>query len=64
MAELAAMTEKMTLEKKNKRRAAKASKDVDMDDDKAPKIQIKSKAIKKTQREANRFKKSRRQLLH
>ena len=38
MAELAALTEKMTLEKKNKRRAAKASKDVEMGDEKAPKI--------------------------
>ena len=43
---------------------AKAKKDVDMADDKVPKIQIKSKAIQKTKREQNRFKKSKRQLLN
>ena len=49
MAELAALTEQMTLDKKNKRRANK--EDAEMDDDKMPKIQINSKPIKKTQRE-------------
>ena len=68
MDELAALTEKMTLDKKAKIRERKAkgrkSADVDMNDGDVPKIQIKSKPIKKTQREMNRFKKSRKQLLH
>ena len=68
MDELAALTEKMTLDKKAKIRERKAkgrkSDNVDMNDGDVPKIQIKSKSIKKTQREKNRFKKSRKQLLH
>ena len=63
MDELAQLTEKMTLEKKQKRRRAKAG-DVDMDDEKAPKVSAKSKGIKKTMREQKRYKKSRKQLLH
>ena len=50
MEELAAMTEKMTLDKKNKRRQKKGDM-MEVDDEKVPKIQIKSKAIKKTKRE-------------
>ena len=50
MEELAAMTEKMTLDKKNKRKQKKGDM-MDVDDEKVPKIQIKSKAIKKTKRE-------------
>ena len=70
MDELAALTEKMTLDKKAKIRERKAKgrksngADVDMNDADVPKIQIKSKAIKKTQREKNRFKKSRKQLIN
>ena len=49
MDELAALTEKMTLDKKAKIRERKAkgrkSADVDMNDGDVPKIQIKSKAI-------------------
>lgn len=44
MDELAMLTEKMTLEKKQ-RRSKKVSTDADMDDATTPKIQIKSKAI-------------------
>ena len=53
MAELAAMTEKMTLDKKNKRKTRRGagSDMMDVDDGDVPKIQIKSKAIKKTKRE-------------
>ena len=53
MAELSALTEKMTLDKKAKIRARKAKgkgDDVEMSGDVVPKIQIKSNAIKKTQR--------------
>lgn len=73
MDELAALTEQMTIDKKAKirERKAKGKKqaarggDAEMNDgDAVPSIQIKSKAIKKTQREKNRFKKSRKQLLH
>ena len=69
MAELAMLTEKMTLDKKAKIRQRKAkgnkSADVEMNSgDNVPKIQIKSNAIKKTQRDKNRFKKSKKQLLH
>ena len=63
MDELAMLTEKMTLEKKNRRR--KKQEDADMDGDAGPGIAEKSKAIKKTtRREKNRFKKSKKQLLH
>ena len=62
MDELAAMTEKMTLEKKQRKRRANKKTDADMDvDADVPKISIKSKAIGKKK---DRFKKSRKQLLH
>ena len=62
MDELAAMTEKMTLEKKMRKRRANKKTDTDMDvDADVPKISIKSKAIGKKK---DRFKKSRKQLLH
>ena len=52
MEELAAMTEKMTIDKKSKRKTRRGAADSDMMDvDDVPKIQIKSKAIKKTKRE-------------
>ena len=57
MAELAAMTEKMTLDKKSRKSKKSAGDDADMDDAKVPKI--KSKAITKSRRDQNRFKKSR-----
>ena len=61
MEELAMLTEKMSLEKKQRRRK---KQDAEMDDGANPKIQIKSKAISKTRKERNRYKKSRKQLLH
>lgn len=66
MDELAAMTQKLAIDKKSKRRQAKAAAggDADMDGERAPKIKISSNGIKKTRRETNRFKKSKKQLLH
>ena len=58
MMELAMLTEKMSLEKKQRKRKAKGD-DIDMEDDKAPKVSSKSKAIQKTRRDQNRYKKSR-----
>eukprot|EP00353_Schmidingerella_taraikaensis_P003334 CAMPEP_0185578300 /NCGR_PEP_ID=MMETSP0434-20130131/12547_1 /TAXON_ID=626734 ORGANISM="Favella taraikaensis, Strain Fe Narragansett Bay" /NCGR_SAMPLE_ID=MMETSP0434 /ASSEMBLY_ACC=CAM_ASM_000379 /LENGTH=199 /DNA_ID=CAMNT_0028196067 /DNA_START=16 /DNA_END=615 /DNA_ORIENTATION=+ len=49
MDELAMLTEKMSLEKKQRRR--KAKDDEDMDGNSAPKIQIKSKPIQKTKKD-------------
>ena len=62
MNELAAMTEKMTIEKKSRKSRRTAGGDAEMEDVKAPKI--KSKAITKTKKDQKRFKKSRKQLLH
>ena len=57
--ELAALTSKMVIDKKSKRRAAKEEA---METD-IPKISIKSKAISKS-RKKDTFKRSKRQLLH
>ena len=51
----------MSLEKKQRRKKAKME-DADMADSKVPKIEIKSKAIQKPKKD--KFKKSRKQLLH
>ena len=56
MEELAMLTEKMSLEKKQRRRK---NQDADMDDGSAPKIQVKSKAITKSKKDQKRYKKSR-----
>ena len=66
MMELTAMAEKLSLEKQNKRKRKSKKEDADMmdvDAAKAPKIQIRSKAIQK-KKDKQRFKKSRKQLLH
>ena len=66
MMELTAMAEKLSLEKQNKRKRKSKKDDADMTDvdaAKAPKIQIRSKAIQK-KKDKQRFKKSRKQLLH
>ena len=68
MEELAMLTSKMSLEKQMRRKAKKAAssakEDFEMADEKMPSIQIKSKTISKRLREKNRFKKSKKQLLH
>ena len=56
MEELAMLTEKMSLEKKQRRRK---NQDAEMDDGSAPKIQVKSKAITKSKKDQKRYKKSR-----
>ena len=62
MDELAMLTEKMSLEKKQRRR--KNQEDADMDGIAGPSVASKSKAIQKTRKDKNRFKKSKKQLLH
>ena len=51
MDELAALTERMTLEKKQRMRKNKATGDADMEDGATPKISITSKPIAKTRKD-------------